>query len=334
MALIIAIWGVANSFCHLLQWLFYRGRVARTPLVGSPIFILGHWRSGTTLLHEMLALNEQFTSPHTYECFCPHHFLLTHWFGPTVLGPLLPNKRPMDNMAFGWDRPQEDDFGLLAMDCSSPYLHCAFPNDPPEGLESLDMTLSPPALAHWQKSLRWFLQAITYLRPKRLVLKSPPHTGRVGALVSLFPDAKFVYIIRDPLFVFASMRKLWRTLDWAMGLQHPHYRDLDEFILTAGERMLRAYEEHKREVPAENLLEIRYEDLVAEPLAVMEAVYTKLQLGDFAAVRGPLEKYLESQKDYQRNQHALEDDICGEIARRWGPYFRPYGYFSTTDANL
>jgi len=332
MALNITLVALGNSVAHALQTLLFGRKIANTPLVDTPIIILGHWRSGTTYLHELLSLNDSFTSPHTYECFCPHHFLLTSWFGPTILRPILPSKRPMDNMAFGWDRPQEDDFGLLAMGCSSPYLHCAFPNDAAEGLDSVDMTMPPDQLAYWKRKVHWFLQAITYRRPKRLVLKSPPHTGRVGILAQMYPGAKFVYIVRDPFFVFASMRKLWRTMDWAMGLQHPHHRDLDERILTAGERMLAAYELHKHEVPPENLYEVRYEDLIADPVGTLAEIYSHLQLGDFDKVRAALAEYAQSQRDYQRNRHALEADIEVEIERRWGPYFHKYGYFSPEKA--
>src|SRR5262249_33511021 len=45
--------------------------------IRRPIFILGHWRSGTTLLHELLALDDRLLSPTTFQCFNPQRFLLT-----------------------------------------------------------------------------------------------------------------------------------------------------------------------------------------------------------------------------------------------------------------
>ena len=89
-------------------------RIAQQPIKDAPIFIIGHWRSGTTLLHELMSLDERFTFPTTYECFVPNHFLISAWFD-AWLKCLLPKQRPMDNMALGWDRPQEDEFALCNM---------------------------------------------------------------------------------------------------------------------------------------------------------------------------------------------------------------------------
>ena len=71
MALIVTGCSVVNSVLSLLQKLVYGRAIARTELDQAPIFILGHWRSGTTYLHELLVLDERFAFPTTYECFAP-----------------------------------------------------------------------------------------------------------------------------------------------------------------------------------------------------------------------------------------------------------------------
>ena len=103
------------------------------------MFIIGHWRSGTTYLHELMSLDARFFSPTTYQCFAPHHFLVSQWLIARYLGFLMPKQRPMDNMAAGWDRPQEDEFALLTLGAPTPYLRMAFPNDPPPYGEFLNM---------------------------------------------------------------------------------------------------------------------------------------------------------------------------------------------------
>src|SRR5204863_6827505 len=124
------------SCCHTalryIQDQWYGSRVDRTPIREAPLFIIGHWRSGTTLLHELLILDQRHTFPNTYQCLAPNHFLLTERVFSRLFGFLLPSRRPMDNMAAGWDKPQEDEFALCMLGQPSPYLTIAFPNHPPQ----------------------------------------------------------------------------------------------------------------------------------------------------------------------------------------------------------
>ena len=103
-------------------------------------------------------------------------------------------------MASGWDRPQEDEFALCNMGVPSPYLTISFPNRPPQCDEYLDLAgLSPRRRERWKRGLMWFLKCVTLRQPKRIVLKSPQHTCRVKTLLEMFPRARFVHIVRNPL---------------------------------------------------------------------------------------------------------------------------------------
>ena len=98
----LAVWITAtslhNSFAAVFERLLYSHRVRQTELREPPLFVLGHWRSGTTLLHELLMLDPRHTCPNTYQCFAPHHFLWTEWFVPPLIRWTLPAKRPMDDV--------------------------------------------------------------------------------------------------------------------------------------------------------------------------------------------------------------------------------------------
>src|SRR5205807_8390888 len=157
----------------------YGRRVARTPIHEAPLFIIGHWRTGTTLLHEMLILDERHTYPNTYECFEPNHFLLTERLITHWMPFLMPAHRPMDNMAAGWDRPQEDEFALCMMGQPSPYLTIAFPNRPPQDQEAFTLERLPPRQRRaWKDAFLLYLRQLTFKDPRRLVLKSPTHSCR------------------------------------------------------------------------------------------------------------------------------------------------------------
>ena len=121
--------------------------------------------------------------------------MITESAGTKLLAYMLPSRRPMDNMAAGWHRPQEDEFALCNLGLPSPYLTIAFPNEPPQDQEYWTLEHVPADdLRQWKKIFYRFLQYIDKRtkQPQRIVLKSPPHTGRVKVLLEMFPDAKFV----------------------------------------------------------------------------------------------------------------------------------------------
>src|SRR5438105_3822102 len=243
-AFIITIVSIIHTLLRLVQDAIYGSRVRRTVLRDDPIFILGHWRTGTTLLHELLILDERHSYPTTYECLEPNHFLLTEKLFTRWLHFLMPSRRPMDNMAAGWDRPQEDEFALCMMGQPSPYLTIAFPNRPPQEQEALDLEgLSPARRAAWKRAFLLLLRRITFRNPKRLVLKSPTHTCRIRTLLELFPDARFVHIVRDPYVVFPSTVNLWKSLYQTHGLQAPTFAGLEEQVFETFVHMYKRLEE-------------------------------------------------------------------------------------------
>ena len=105
------------------------------------------------------------------------------------------------------------------MGVPSPYLRIAFPNEPRDYLDYLDLNLSADELLVWETQLQRFLKSLAIAHKKRLILKSPTHTSRIGTLAEMFPKARFLHIVRDPRSVYPSTMKLWRVLDEAQGLQ-------------------------------------------------------------------------------------------------------------------
>jgi omega-hydroxy-beta-dihydromenaquinone-9 sulfotransferase len=317
-----------NTFLWLVQKLIFGRRIERIPLKHAPIFIVGHWRSGTTYLHELMVLDDRFSYPTTYQCFAPSHFLVSNWFVTHFMNFLLPSKRPMDNMATGWRLPQEDEFALCNLGLGSPYFTMAFPNQPPQGEEYLDLKeLSDAERERWKEVMLSFLKHVAYHQPdKPIVLKSPPHTARVRTLLELFPQAKFVHIVRDPYVVFLSTVRLWRSLYQVQGLQIDDGHDVSEHVLAAFERMYRSLEEDRELLPPSQFYEVRYEDLVRDPVGQLQSMYEQLNLGDFEHVRPNLAAQVQRSKDYKTNKYEISDDAKQLVDDRWGDFARRYGY--------
>lgn len=334
MAAIILTIGAMNSCLTFLQWLVMGRKIARTEIHEAPIFIVGHWRSGTTLLHEFLVLDPRHSFPDTYACYCPNHFVISRRVLPRLLNFLMPKRRPMDNMPAGFDRPQEDEFALCNMGIPSPYLTQVFPNEPPQYPEYLTLDVGPRESARWKEALLWFLKCLTLVNPKRIVLKSPPHTARLKALLELFPDARFIHIYRDPYVVFPSTINLWMRLYEDEGLQRPKGGPaLEEHVFDTFTRMYAAFERDRQLARPGQLAEVSYEALVANPIGEVRRLYDELGLGDFAGLLPALEAFVAGQKDYQKNRYRIAPELRNEIARRWRPFLEKYGY-STSPAEV
>ncbi|MBN2291108.1 MAG: sulfotransferase [Pirellulales bacterium] len=322
-----------NAAMWAMQELILGRKIRNTQIEKHPIFIIGHWRSGTTLLHELLVLDEQHTFPDTYACFSPNHFLATNWIIPKMLWFLMPARRPMDNMPVGWARPQEDEFAMCNMGMHSPYLTLAFPNHEPQDQQYLDLdNLSPEELDEWKKTFHWFLQCLTKKSPeKRIVLKSPPHTCRIKHLLDIFPQARFVHIVRDPKVIFPSTINLWKRLYRDQGFQIPKYKGLEEHVFSTFTRMYEIFQRDRDLIPAEQFSEIRYEDLVKQPLDELERIYAELRLDGYEEALPALQNHVSGWAEYKTNRYVIDPKIENEIEERWGDYARRYGYAENTE---
>jgi hypothetical protein len=305
----------------------YGRRARAAKLSQPPLFVLGHWRSGTTLLHELLVRDTRMIYPTTFDCMSPRHFLLTAKFFERWFDWLLPKKRPMDDMLVGFDRPQEDEFALMNLGAGSPYEEWAFPN---RGFRMEYLTpdsVSAEHRARWKQCLDWFLRRQSLKDPAgRLVLKSPPHTARVKLILELYPDARFVHIARDPRVLIPSTIRMWARMTDAVSLQIRREQPLEDHIFNMFELMYDRFEKDKGLIPANQLHQLRYEDLVADPLAELESLYRQLDLGDFETARPAVAKYLEGVKNYKTNKFDLDSVLAAQIREHCGDYMRRYGY--------
>lgn len=315
-----------HTLLHGVQALVWGKRIRETRIERDPLFIIGHWRTGTTWLHELLGLDEKLTYPTTYECMDPNHFLLTEPYTSGPLGILAPSRRPMDRMPMALDRPQEDEFALCNLGQPSPYLRIAFPNHP-QCQEFFDLEeVSADEKMKWRECFLTFLKQITLRRPQRIVLKSPTHTYRINLLLDLFPNAKFIHLVRDPYVIFPSTIHLWRSMWLAHGLQTPSYEGLEEYVLENFVHMHERLDEARPRLHAGNFHELRYEDLVKDPLSALREIYEKLELDDFQRLVPEVEAYLKETSDYETNKYQLSPAMRATITRRWGHVIRRYGY--------
>ena len=315
-----------NSTLNALQHRLRGPRVQATPMLADPVFILGHWRSGTTLLHNLLSLDERYAAPTTYQCFAPQHFMLSEQIIPRLV--YLPRKRPMDNIKFAWDQPQECEFALCAMGLPSVYRNLAFPNHTPRHLDYLNMQGVPKTeLERWKAGYRGFVQALNYWHQRPLLLKSPTNTGRIAVLLEMFPNAKFIHITRSPYDFMPSTVYLWEALCYGSSMQSDMSQfDAVEYAMNCYTRMYRGFQTQRPLVPDENFHEIRFEELIQSPLETLKLAYDHLKLGDFSPLNRRIAESMANKKNYRRNKHQMSARLRRDISEVCHDYMEMFGY--------
>lgn len=296
--------------------------------VHPPLFVIGHWRSGTTFLHNLLSLDPSFTAPNLFQTLNPHTFLTIEPVIGRLAAPLVERVRVVDALRFGVDVPFEDEFALAIASLKSPYLSFVFPRHARRYDRYLTLAGLPPAeLEEWKLALKTFLAKLALLQDKPVVLKSPTHTARIAHLLDLFPDARFIHVHRNPYDVFSSTRHLMSFIVRMNALQRPDWRALDERILRQYRELYDAYLAQRSRIPAGHLHEVAFEALERDPLAEMQRAYECLGLPGFGEVAPRLEAYVRSLAGYRKNRHAsLPPAVRRRINREWAAYFDAWGY--------
>jgi hypothetical protein len=333
--LLLLLWVPWNSLLYWISEARYRARAEALSLDQPPIFVMGHWRTGTTLMHDLFSVDPNLAYPTTFECFFPHHFLLTEGTLPKVMQVLLPKKRPQDDVPVGFDRPQEEEFAMMMLGQGTPYITHAWPRFGPADSDYLDFQgVSEADQQTWADAFMWFYRRLLLKHGKPLVMKSPANAARLKLLTKLFPDARFIYLARNPLDVFPSTVKLWRALYSTQGLHNPPYLDgwLDDYVLDMFARLNEAYERDRHLIPKDRLVELRYEDLIKDPIATMADLYARLGIGDFAQAEAPMRAYLDAQKEHRVSEYALPPELKGKVIARLGPYIDRFGYRAAVTA--
>ena len=304
------------------------GRRIEAARVETPLFILGHYRSGTTHLHNLLALDPQFAAPTLFQVFNPHTFLTTERLAAPVVDRLIARRRFQDEMAQGAGMPSEDEFALCTMTALSPYMGWCFPGDGVDYDRYLTFRGVPDVeIARWKYALTTFFKKLTVRFGRQLLLKSPPHTARIRLLLSLFPDARFVHIHRNPYIVFASTRHTIRVTKPLYHFRERLAEDEDDRLISVYTEMYDFYFDERELIQEGRLCEVGYEELGREPVGVVGSIYESLGLPGFEEVRPRLESYLDSIAGYRKNRHEeLPDPLLRRISQDWGRSFDEWGY--------
>lgn len=311
------------------QYLRYRKTFEKVKLPEDPIFVLGHWRSGTTHLHNLLTQDWRFGYISAMQVIAPDLFYVVGEPFKALLRAGTPENRLIDNMSWSIDSPQEEEMALGNISPHSFYHFWSFPQQAREYFDkyALFKDVSSKVIDIWkEKYLEVLKMATLNMQGRRLVIKNPVNTGRIPVLLEMFPNAKFIYLHRNPYDVFLSTRNLHKKTLPIAQLQEISDEEVDHNILTFYTEMLKTYLETRDQIPKRNLIEISYAELDENPLTVMCRIYGQLNFWPFARVRGRLRRYLSSLEGYKKNRYQLSPADVQKVNERWTFAFDEWDY--------
>ncbi len=311
--------GVWASYWARRENAVYGARLRDLPPPRDPIIIVGHWRTGSTFLHQLLTLDPRLTAPTTLQCVLPAGFLVAGRYIEPVLRRTLSPTRPMDQVRLAPEEPHEDEFALLRMIEHSPMERLIFPQSGRYFLlDEEPRFVRETEIAAWGDALSGFVKKVGFATGKRVVLKNPFHSVRITLLETLFPEARYIHIRRDPLAVIPSTQRMWAILGKSLALRSWTGPPRIEEIVEVYRTMLAKLETDLAALPAERRSEVWFADLEADPVRSLRALYADLGLAFDPEHETRVRAFLEEVRGYRKNTYSLDPAMESLIRERLG----------------
>jgi len=312
----------------------YGRAVNGTSVHPSPIFIIGHWRSGTTHLHNLLDRDSNMGCVSMWQAFAPGLCLIDERLLKRPFNSIAKKMHPtreIDNIPLSLDNPEEEDLAIANMSPYS-YLHMySFPRRARHYFETYITffdRLPESVVAEWKKVYLTILRKATLSSGgKRLVIKNCSDSARIKALLELFPDAKFIHIYRNPYNIYRSTAHLYRVVLERAQLQKVGPNATEDWVLLFYSQLMERLLADRALIPTGNLVEVRYEELDKAPLAQLRRIYETLSLPGFAEAEPAFRAYIDSISDYKKLAHKkLDDESTKKLNDHWSFAFDALGY--------
>ncbi len=318
-ALFITVISLGTTPIRMLFNKKYEKKIKEVTIHDPPVFIIGHWRSGTTYLHELLSNDPQFCYTTLWSTLLPEGCLILEPM-KRFLARFLPSERPMDAIKVDMDGPYEDEAALAVL-CPWSFFHCLhFPRNAEEQYQkSIHFQgLSSEEKNQWKATYLKFIKTILYTNPgKRFLSKNPPNTARISTLLEVFPEAKFIHIYRSPYLVYLSTKKMRMKVLDKLALQDASEEEIEQQVVSNYIRLMNSFFEQKEQIKTDRFVEVRYEDLIRDPMKHIQRIYETLKIPGFETATPAMMKYLDRQSEYKTNVYSIDQRIVQHVERNW-----------------
>jgi hypothetical protein len=313
--------------------IIWQKRILNYKLTTPPVFIIGFWRSGTTLLHNLLCQDPAAAYTTTFQTVFPNLVLTQSWWLKPLINHLVPAQRPYDNISMDMDFPQEEDFGLMNIQPSTIYKFFLFPTDFDRIIEEELFTgnLNPNLLTQWKEAYRGMIaKAIFNTGGTRYIGKNPCHLTRIGLLTEMFPDAKFIFIHRHPYYVIESLYHFILSVFPGVQLQDVPPGFSREKVVNLYKKCVDEYFCNRDKIQSSNLIELKMDDFMEDIPWHLKAIYEKFGLGDFNKVSSVINQYLDQNPAPKREPKPPTPETTGLVDRYASDIMEKLGYSGQT----
>ena len=329
--LLTLIINLVNLPFRLYERLLINPRMAKKKPENPPIFILGHWRSGTTHLHNLLCKDPRMAYASTFQSVFPD--TLFSWLGRSLFEGfarlLIPGRRKGDNVVLGTRLPQEEEFALGDKTPLCYYYFWMFPRRMTEYYDRCVRMLgiSDARKESWRSDYKLLIvKAIRDSGGIQFLSKNPPNTGRVEFLLETYPEAKFIHIHRNPVDVYLSTRNFFRKMMPHLQLQTIEDEQLGEDIFEIYKMLMKDFLKQRDQIPNGQLVEVSFDALEKDPMSVTQKIYETLRLEGYDTAESHFKLYVDRMKSYRKNRHEIAPELRDRIEKEWGFAFEAWGY--------
>jgi len=307
--------GIWASIFHRKEKAIYGEKLKNHNLSDNPVIIVGHWRTGSTFLHQLMALDPNLVTANVFQGSIPDSFLTSRKSYEPIMGRALKGTRPMDQVKLGMDEPLEDEYALFRLCGFSPLEKLVFPKTKEYFLMHFlpDFLPSGKKLDDWKEALKSFYKKLTIENNKVILIKNPFHSFRIKLLNEIFPNARYIHIIRHPYKVVPSTIRMWDIVGKQNAMNRKWAKPAIEDSSNLLNQMMSRIEEDFKQLPENRKIEIRFEELEKNPVEQLKKIYKHLEIKYTEEFERQVKDFLISVKEYQKNKYILADSEKKEI---------------------
>ncbi len=308
-----------SSFFSWIEKARYSKALKKAPVPDDPIFIIGHWRTGSTFLHQLMNLDSQLCAPSLFQVAVPDSFLVSYPYYRPIFKQVVSEHRPMDHVKIGMDEPQEDEYAIYRITNYSPLENLVFPKSPSYFLNHGSPFIpSGNHLVQWKNEVKGFYKKLFFLKGKRIVSKNPFNSFRIRELYEMFPNARFIHIVRNPNCVVPSTIHMWNILCRQNAMNNHGTRPEFSEVVGVLKNLLQTIDKLAEILPQGTMIQIRFEDLESSPVEVLKSIYRDLGMPFTEAFQSRIEDFMVQNESFRKNQFTLTAEEKSIISRELG----------------
>lgn len=329
-------WLLKTILFEPLRWMeiaMHNRTISQHTINKPPLFILGFYRSGTSYLHEFFTQDDRFGYHSNFQMIFPEIMLTSEkWMSPSFdfIFRLFKLQDPVHRVPLSFRFPGEEDGAMTtSLNPRGAVWGYFFPKKMIEYFDKYVLYENIPGseVEKWKQDYFFLLKKISIAnKNKQLILKSPPNTARIKLLLSLFPNAKFIFIHRNPYEVYASNKRFMKLTHKIYALGGTGSVDTNSVILETYAKTMNRYMQEKHLIPQGQVMELAYEEFIKNPMATMRKAYETLDLDDFNYCENKMSSFAGRQKEFVSINHKLPPNETKMVSEKLGSLISYWNY--------